>query len=213
MAVNLEMSSQTCTSYRENQYKILMFWYHTPSLLQVHFPEVQDKCWRCGSEKGTLFLVHQVLGVRIPLSPLAFFLNVPPCKLYHKSSWLLLHILTAANCLIVTFWKQRCLPSFMDLHSQIKVIRTMKHLITLLNNQLDLYGSVWTPFQQHVAEHTTLVSCQSSHTPRKGPQLSHFPLSPFDSFVFSEFGLRPYVAQDKLCCSINLIQTALYYIM
>lgn len=117
--------SSTCMSYKENQYKILMLWYHTPALLHSLFPTSPDNCWRCGETGGTLFhiywdcpeirsywttvqsVVQQVIGIDIPLTPLAYILNATSCQLGRLSSRLLLHILTAAKCLIAAFWKKK----------------------------------------------------------------------------------------------------------
>lgn len=153
-----EWQTSTCSSYKENQYKMIMFWYYTPSLLHSILPDLPDKCWRCSSDgRGTWFhlfwdgsgiqpfwnivqhLVYSVSGIRIPLSPLAFLLNVPPCKLSCKTSRLLLHMLTAAKCLIAALWKQNSLPSLSDLHSRLKEIRTMEYLTALLNNKIYLF--------------------------------------------------------------------------
>lgn len=61
--------SSSCISYKDNQYKILMFWYHTlPSLLHSIFPDVPDVCW---SWEGGATLFHVFLG----LSPSPFILE------------------------------------------------------------------------------------------------------------------------------------------
>lgn len=114
-----------------------MFWYHTPSLLHSLFPEVPDICWRCGFGGANLFhifwdclplhrfwseikrLIFEVLGIHVPLTPLAYLLNVPPNGLSRGSTRLLLHILTAAKCLIAVFWKQTAVPSYSDIHRRI----------------------------------------------------------------------------------------------
>lgn len=135
------------------------------------YPEDLDRCCRCDAEGETLFhvfwdcprihifwkgvqhLVHQVIGVEIPWSPLAYLLNVPPCKLGHKASHLLLHILTAAKCLIASFWKQKSSPSPSNVHSRIKEIRTLTHLTTVLNNRIGHFDSVWSLWDGYAIEH------------------------------------------------------------
>lgn len=52
----------------------------------------------------------QIMGMKVPLSSLDYLLNIPPRQLGQDASRLLLHILTAAKCLIATFWKLQCLP-------------------------------------------------------------------------------------------------------
>lgn len=106
--------SSTCTSYQENQFKILMFWYHTPSLLHSLFPMTPDIFWRCGIQPLWALvrdLIYRVVGVKLLLTPLSLLLNVTSCKLTPKASSLILHMLTVAKCLIAAFWKRRYPPS------------------------------------------------------------------------------------------------------
>lgn len=154
-------------------YWIYQNWYtdHTPALLHSLFPNTPDNCWRCGEAGGTLFhiywdcpsirpywvmiqtFVQQVIEVSIPLTPLAFLLNAPSCALGRRSLRLLLHILTAAKCLIATFWKRSHTPSLSDLCTRIKEIRTMEHLTALLNSRVDQFNSIWSLWDCYAAEH------------------------------------------------------------
>lgn len=163
--------TSACVSYKENQYKILMFWYHTPSLLHSLFPEVPDVCWRCGVGGADLFhifwdcpsiqgywstvqqLLQDVLGLQIALSPLTYLLNVPPQGLSRGASRLLLHMLTAVKCLIAVFWKRTAVPSLSDLQQRILEIRSMERLSASLANQIDLCNSVWSLWDLYAAEH------------------------------------------------------------
>lgn len=83
----------------KNLYKILMLWYHTPSVLHSIYQEVLDRCWSYDSHGVTLSrvfwdcfsiqqswgqvqqLLYQMVGILIPVSPLAYLLNVPPFRL------------------------------------------------------------------------------------------------------------------------------------
>lgn len=162
--------TSTCVTYKENQYKLLMFWYHTPSLLHSLFPEVPDSCWRCGAGGADLFHVYwdcppiqvywsrvktllgEVMGVDIPLSPLSYLLNLPPKGLSRHASRLLLHILTAARCLVAVFWKRTSVPSLLDVRSRIMDIRTMESMSASLTNQVDVFNSIWSLWDFYVAE-------------------------------------------------------------
>lgn len=129
--------TSTCLSYKENQYKMLMFWYHTPSLLHQSFRYLRIDVWDVIQHD----LIYKVMGIRVHLSPLAFLLNVPSCKLSHKAlllALIFLHILIAAKWLIAQLWKQGNLPSISDLHLRLKEIRNMEYLTTLLNNKLNI---------------------------------------------------------------------------
>lgn len=163
--------TSACISYKENQYKLLMFWYHTHSLLHSLFPEVPDKCWRCGSEGASVFhifwdclllqgywseikqLIYDELGSHVSLSPITYLLNVPPKGLSRGASRLLLHILTAAKCLIAVFWKRTAFPSSTDIHHRIVEIRSMDRLSASLASQIDLFNSVWSLWDFYAAEH------------------------------------------------------------
>lgn len=48
-----------CVTYRENQFKLLMFWYHTPSLLHKLNPNISSLCGRCGTSRGTQFYLFR----------------------------------------------------------------------------------------------------------------------------------------------------------
>lgn len=48
-------SSSICSLNKENTYKILMHWYHTPDVLHAIYHSVPDRCWRCTAHRGTLF--------------------------------------------------------------------------------------------------------------------------------------------------------------
>lgn len=53
-----------CISHRENQFIILMHWYHTPSLHKLN-PAISELCWRCLGSIGTQYHVFwECTGIR-----------------------------------------------------------------------------------------------------------------------------------------------------
>lgn len=160
-----------CVSHKENQYKLLMFWYHTPSLLNKLNPAVSPLCWRCGNSRGTQFhlfwecpgirsfwiavnaLLYDILGIRFTLSPQLFILNIPESSIPRYSTKLLIHILTAARCIIALFWKRSSAPSRLDLCSRVKEVCLMEYMTALSHNQVDLFHKIWSLWDFYIAEH------------------------------------------------------------
>lgn len=158
-----------CITYRESQIKLMMFWYHTPTLLHKLNPEISDLCWRCARDRGSQFhifwdcskiqpywvmvnaLIFEVLGIRFPLEPQLFLLNITEQPIPKYSMKLLLHLLTAARCLIALFWKRDSVPSLIDLLARVKAIRNLEYLTALCNNKTDQFLKVWTLWDHYSA--------------------------------------------------------------
>lgn len=96
----------------------------------------------CLLSLGPLILVYSsttdfwCLGSPDPFIPARLFIECAPvaeCGLSRRGSRLLLHILTAARCLI---------PSTTDLHSRIVEIRSLEYLTASLTHTITL----WFPF-------------------------------------------------------------------
>nr|DBA26319.1 TPA: hypothetical protein GDO54_010595 [Pyxicephalus adspersus] len=112
--------SSICTLYKENLYKIIFQWYHTPDVLHRLFPAVDPICWRCGKQRGTLEhvfwywpiiqsywdRVHKLLQdetqQQLTLDPLNHLLGLPLTGLPKLTSKLIAHILVAARTRIPT---------------------------------------------------------------------------------------------------------------
>lgn len=115
--------SSLCTLYKENTYKIFLFWYMTPDILHTIYPTSSDRCWRCQKDRGTLLhiywscplitpfwnMVQQLLAclleLHIPMAPKFFLLGVLQLKIPTPYKKLTRHILTAARCLIALLLK------------------------------------------------------------------------------------------------------------
>lgn len=162
------VKTSLCVSYRENQYKFLMHWYHTPSLLNKLNPNISNLCWRCGKHRGTQFnlfwerpgiqtywinnLLYDVLGIRFPLEPQLFLLNVTDCAVPKFVMKLLLHILTAARCLIALFWMRSMPSASLDLLTRIKDIRIVEYMTAISYNRADLFHKIWAPWDLYCAD-------------------------------------------------------------
>lgn len=53
----LAARSSQCVVYKDNIYKMLMFWYWTPEVLHSFKFEISGNCWSCKSEVGMLVLI------------------------------------------------------------------------------------------------------------------------------------------------------------
>lgn len=140
-----------------------MFWYHTPELLHRLNPLLPGECWRCGSLPGSLphifwdcllikpfwsQISNMLVGVfsqRIPLDPANFMFNMRPNGLSNMAFKLLVHILTAAKCLIAAFWKQRIPPTLTDLHTRMGEIKRVERITASLHNNLEVFDKVCIP--------------------------------------------------------------------
>lgn len=134
-----------CAIYQENLYEIIMHRYHTPDILNSMFPTIRDQCWRCCTAVGSLMhifwecplisdfwsqvnaLLVLVTGREILLDPITHLLGLPVKNLPRVVSSLILHIFTAAQCLISSFWKRTVALSITDLYTMVKDVRLMEY--------------------------------------------------------------------------------------
>lgn len=136
-----------CVFNKENQYKLLMFWYDTPSLLHKPNPTI----FTFWNAVGTL--LYEVLGLRFTLDPQLFLLNIPEYPVPSNTTKLLIHILMADRCCIAHFWERTLPLSSLDLRSWIMDVRLMEYMTALLHNQMDIFHKVWSNL--YAAEHIT----------------------------------------------------------
>lgn len=159
--VTLALKSSVCSKIQETNYKVLTRWYLTPSRLHRCFPEVSDRCWRCGSERGTLLHVfwscprlslfwgevHRITqrfveGV-IPLDPALFLLHLTdsPIPAYKKS--IIGHLLNAAKACIPLLWKQSTPPSVALWLNKVEAINKMEDLVLTAQHKQTIYSDRW----------------------------------------------------------------------
>lgn len=153
--------SSLCTLYKENTYKILLYWYMTPDTLHTIYPSSPDRCWRCQKERGTLLHiywscpliapywteVHQLLTglleVQVPMTPKLFLLGVLQPKIPKAYKKLIRHILTAARCLIALNWKKTSPPTPEALYARIKDVESMEKMTARIQDRLEAHNKVW----------------------------------------------------------------------
>lgn len=159
--------SSICTVYRENQYKILYMWYHTPEFLHARFQSVSPLCWRCGSDVGSTYhifwtcpritpywrivrkLIKEVTHRNLPLKPIHFLLGLPYMRKPKNLRKFISHILTAARCLISTRWKNPLPPSIRDFVQRITDVKYIEYLTARFNNSVPQFEGIWAPWSSH----------------------------------------------------------------
>ena len=152
--------SSICTLYKENTYKVLLFWYLTPDVLHKIYPSTSDRCCRCNQARGTLFhiywtcplavpfwnmtreLLSRLFEAPIPFSPKFFLLGLSQLQLAKPYKKLLRHILTAARCLIALHWKKPLPPSQEALYARVKDVELMEKLTARIRDKLDDHDAV-----------------------------------------------------------------------
>lgn len=153
--------SSSCVTYRENTYKVLMFWYHTPQLLKHLSQDISDRCWRCMVGEGTHLHIFwecpvivpfwrmvesvffQLLAIRFPFTPFFYLLNMPKISLKKQFLLLVLQVLTAARRLIARFWLRADAPTRLDLIDSVREVRKMEYLTACITNTVDRFTKIW----------------------------------------------------------------------
>lgn len=152
------------TVTREGIYKIMMRWYHTPTLLHKLFPQSStQECWRCGQTEGTLIHIFwecpdmvaswlsKVLLTEICKNPKIF---LPGGKIEHinkLSQRLVNSILTAASGLIAKHWKNPSAPTERELTDRIQYFRRMEYLTAVKNSSVEQFDNIcynWDTFSE-----------------------------------------------------------------
>lgn len=77
-------------------------------------------------------MLSEVFHRRIPLDPLPYVLNVPLKSFTREAAILLMHIRTAAECMIAAFWERKVPLGITDLYTRISDIRQMEKLTVYL---------------------------------------------------------------------------------
>lgn len=155
-------NSSICSSYKENAYKVLMFWNHTPDWLHSVYPNVSNGCWRCNKGVGSLYHIFWTCSVIVPfwrqlnkmlstlisreltLDPLTHLLGLPIRGIPKPQMRLIIHILTAGKCLISRLWKSSSPPALPDLCNRIREVRTKEYLTARIYDRLDKFQDIWS---------------------------------------------------------------------
>lgn len=152
----------TCTRQKENLYKILMRWYHTPDKLHSLFPEHPNACWRQCGETGTLVhtfwscpklqklwgdiedLLTRVTNLTLSKDPLTYLLGKPFPRLPRRSQTLLNQILTATRIAIAAKWKSPDPPTLTDVIKRVNSNRYFEERMAFLQNETPKFLQVWS---------------------------------------------------------------------
>uniref|UniRef100_A0A803K153 Reverse transcriptase domain-containing protein n=1 Tax=Xenopus tropicalis TaxID=8364 RepID=A0A803K153_XENTR len=162
--------SSICTTIKENIYKILLGWYHTPALLHKLFPDVTPNCWRCDAVPATLYhifwtcpkiaplwatvsqVIVRTLCLDLPNDPLTHLLGCPVQGVGKRTQKTLNCIFTATKCLIAAHWKSSSPPSLQDLANKIEQVRRMEYLTALSHGRSLIIEEDWYMWRAYYAE-------------------------------------------------------------
>uniref|UniRef100_A0A8C5MA17 Reverse transcriptase domain-containing protein n=1 Tax=Leptobrachium leishanense TaxID=445787 RepID=A0A8C5MA17_9ANUR len=130
---------------QETSYKILSFWYRTPSFLHRLFPQTPSVCWRCNNSEGTFLhiwwscpplmgfwrkihdAILRVTGVDLSLSPACFLLFHIALPLKNLKRSVLMSMLLAARSLIPILWRTDRTPSIEEWMGRVEALRSLDH--------------------------------------------------------------------------------------
>uniref|UniRef100_A0A8C5N274 Reverse transcriptase zinc-binding domain-containing protein n=1 Tax=Leptobrachium leishanense TaxID=445787 RepID=A0A8C5N274_9ANUR len=143
MTFTLAHKGFCATRSQETSYKILTFWYRTPSLLHHIYPDASPTCWRCDSAVGTHLhiwwscphirgfwkLIHsailQVTDMDLPFTPGCFLLLQIPLPIGTLKRSVLLLMLLAARALIPVHWRSPEVPSLRTWISRVEAFHSV----------------------------------------------------------------------------------------
>uniref|UniRef100_H2ZY53 Reverse transcriptase zinc-binding domain-containing protein n=1 Tax=Latimeria chalumnae TaxID=7897 RepID=H2ZY53_LATCH len=157
------LSSSTDLRSRLVQFKIVNRIYWTPAKLSAAKLASSDKCWRCGSEKGTLLhmiwgcvelkgfwalicqFLKDLVGLDVGNKPLACVLGVGvrDPKLSKWKAVFLKQALTTAKRIILRHWRQSEAPAYREWFLVMAETAAHERVILKLKNKLDLFEKVW----------------------------------------------------------------------
>ncbi|XP_063819155.1 LOW QUALITY PROTEIN: uncharacterized protein LOC135057187 [Pseudophryne corroboree] len=151
-------------SIKENSYKVYTRWYLVPERLHQIYPNTSNLCWRQCGQVGSYFhiwwncprlasfwlMVRTLIQSLIPdcplLSPETLLLCAPACQLSKPENKLAMHIACAAKLQIAKSWKLSTPPTRPELMNRVWFVAKMEYLSSLMNNTVDKFHGVWTPW-------------------------------------------------------------------
>uniref|UniRef100_H2ZXL2 Reverse transcriptase zinc-binding domain-containing protein n=1 Tax=Latimeria chalumnae TaxID=7897 RepID=H2ZXL2_LATCH len=154
------LSSDTDLWSRLVQFKIVNRIYWTPAKLAVAKLVSSDKCWRCGSENGTLLhmiwgcaelrsfwasickLLKDLVGLDVGIKPLAYVLGVGirDLKLSKWEANFLKQALTTTKRVILRHWRQSEAPTYQEWFLAMAETAAHEQVILKLRNRLHIFG-------------------------------------------------------------------------
>lgn len=135
---NKNMRFTACTALKENLWKMIYRWYHTPVKLAKIYKLKEKRCWKCREVEGDLYhmwwscckvrgfweLVYnelkKILKYTFPKKPEAFLLGMVGKEIKKEDKTLFLYATTAARIMLAQNWKLEVIPNISDW--QVKMI-------------------------------------------------------------------------------------------
>ena len=160
--IYLAVNSSVCSKTQEANYKLLVQWYYTPERLHQFDKEVDERCWRCGREQGTLLHIfwycqkirhyweevrrisQKFSEVLLPDDPALFLLHSSevPVQKYRKS--VVCHMINAARAGVTSKWRDICPPSIAGWLKRIEEVGAMEDLVRTAQNRRIQYEEIWS---------------------------------------------------------------------
>ncbi|KAE8599037.1 hypothetical protein XENTR_v10017030 [Xenopus tropicalis] len=150
-----------CTTLKENLYKIMFEWYHTPFLLQKLFPGTTSACWRCNHNPATIYhifwtcpvisalwdktseILSKITCFSLQKDPLLYLLGLPLQGVGKRTQKVVQSILLGMRCLIAAHWKSPTMPTIPDLINKIQFIWNMDYLMAMLHDKALPFAEDW----------------------------------------------------------------------
>lgn len=118
----------------------------------------------------------------IPLNPQTYlFLGLPNNDIPKRVSWLVLHILTVARCLIRARWKSALLPTLTNLDDRYSRVRNSLILSARLHNTLGKFDAISGSYEMRPLGRESNPLCSTAESLWRLGMLSHPYISPFPS--------------------------------
>ncbi|CAH2299463.1 Hypothetical predicted protein [Pelobates cultripes] len=159
------------TTIQESNYKRISRWHLAPTRSYRFSPNTSRVCWRCTTEIGSpghlwwtciiiqnywekiCSLINIITGYELPTSPETLVFMLYPSPLAKSTRVLINHMLTAANGLIPTKWKQSNPPTIREWLAKVEAIRQMEELSHSLNGTYDKYVFAWSPWDKFIKDY------------------------------------------------------------
>lgn len=150
---------------QEKNYKLRSRWYRTPSKIHKFFPHVSDRCWRCGSARGSLLhiwwecppitdfwkKVHTILKTvttcNLTFTPACLLLHhiQEEMSLYRKSA--AVHMVNVAKRLIPMHWRKPEAQCIRERLRRIDVTAEMDEFIHISQDRHTKCIDTWATWQ------------------------------------------------------------------
>uniref|UniRef100_A0A670II65 Reverse transcriptase domain-containing protein n=1 Tax=Podarcis muralis TaxID=64176 RepID=A0A670II65_PODMU len=129
---NCNIKFTACMALRENIWKMLYRWYHTPVKLAKMYRLKDKRCWKCGEVEGDLYHLwwtckkvkgfwesiynelKKIFKYTFPKRPEAFLLGMMDKEIKKEDRTIFLYATTAARIMLAQYWKVETIPNIKD---------------------------------------------------------------------------------------------------